>query len=354
MKNRIFALLLVLGLVSVTACSTDFEVNAPAKEIRSVYCVLNPADTVQYVRVAKAFQVEGDALVYAAQNDLSVSGLQVKLTGAGKIWTATQVDDVPRDPGTFVPTHTIYKFTTDGSGLGKDTLAYDQEYKLEVGAPDAPDYVTGTTVVPDNPRIRGEFGLVAGAGTTQCLPRLALERKFNFFWKKVGGNVKYEIRVGLNFTANGEPRSAMYGPTDLIEENERCNEGSGSICYQFADKELLRTFVQKMPVDPFITYAYDTEDSCVLNNTLLDLLPQSLWFEVTAVDEYLGNYMVVNDPKFVDVNGSKPEYTNLTGNIDAVGVFGSYNISRRYAILNVCSQALLGLNGSRPLGGCSW
>lgn len=354
MRKGFSALLLALGLVSVTACSTDLEVYAPAKEIRSVYCILNPNDTVQYVRVAKAFQVEGDAISYAAQNDLSVSGLQVKLTGDGKIWTATQVDDFPRNDGGFPATHTVYKFTTDGSGPGRDTLAHDQEYSLDVGAPDADDYVTGTTQLPARPRIRGVFSLVAGAGTTQCLPRLSLDRKFNFFWRKAGGNASYEVRVGLEYQANGEEKFIQYGPDDLITENNRCNEGAGSICVQFAEKELLRRFVQGMPEDPFITYTYDTGDSCVLSNNDLHLLPTSLWFEVTAVDEYLGNYMIVNDPKVSDVSGTKPEYTNLRGNIDVVGIFGSYNADRKYAILNVCSEALLGLNGSLQVGSCSW
>ena len=351
MRNWFTVLLLSFLVLGFWGCTTDFEVYAPEKEIRSVYCVLNPADSVQYVRVAKAFQYEGDAVVYASANDLSMKGLTVKLTGGGKTWIATEVSNFPKEPGSFLPTHTVYQFLTDGV----DTLRENQEYKLEIGTPDAADYLTATTVVAEIPRIKGDLNLVAGAGSSQCLPRLALDRKFNFFWKKVSNpGVNYELRVGFHYAANGEEKEVKWGPTDLFELNQRCNEGTGSVCYQFQEKQLLRDFFREMPVLPLTVYTYHRTDSCAPTSAQIPLLPKSLWFEVTVVDEYLSNYMKVNDPSVVDLNGSKPEYTNITGNIDCVGVFGSIVSDRRYAILRECSEALLGLNGQSLPPACSW
>lgn len=355
MRNWLPVVLLVSMVFVGVGCTTDFEVYAPEKEIRSVYCVLNPSDTVQYVRIAKAFQYEGDAISYAGANDFSVRGLAVKLTGNGKTWTATEEVDFPKDPGGFLPLHTVYKFTTDGSGVGRDTLALDREYTLEIGTPDAADYITAKTMISEKPRIRGDLNLVAGAGNSQCLPKLSLERKFNFFWKKITNpGVYYEVRVGLRFATNGSEQVVQWGPTDLFDLNQRCNEGTGVVCYQFQEKELLRDFVRHMPVMPFTSYTYVTADSCVPQPSMVDQLPKSLWFEVTAVDQYLSNYMTVNDPAVTDLNGSKPEYTNLTGNIEAIGIFGSYVTDRRYAILRECGEALLGLNGVPLPPACSW
>ncbi len=354
LKKFSIALLALFTLLS-WGCTTDFEVYAPEKELRSVYCILNPRDSVQYVRVAKAFQFEGDAIAYAATNDLSMSGLRVTLKGNGKTWTAVEVPNYPKDPGSFLPHHTVYRFDTDGSGPGKDTIAFDKEYVLEVGTPDAPDFVTGKTYVSDVPRLKGDLTLVAGAGSSQCLPRLFLDRKFNCFWKKsTGNNVKYELRVGLRFAANGIEQVSLWGPTNLLDANRGCNEGAGNLCYQFQEKELLRQFLRSMPVQPLTLYTYVTTDSCVALPSLINDLPKSLWFEITAVDEYLGNYMTVNNPAVTDLNGVKPEYTNLTGNIEAFGVFGSYVTDRKYVIMRECSEALLKLNG-RPLPpGCEW
>lgn len=349
---HLVALGLLIGLG--WGCSTDFEVYAPEKEIRSVYCVLNPLDSVQYIRIAKAYQYRGDAYAYAAANDLSVKGLQVKITGNGKTWTAIE-DTVTEEAGIFLPTHTIYKIVTNGVGVGHDTIAANHEYTLQISTPDAADYVTAKTFIPDVPRIKGELQLTSGAGNSKCLPSLYLDRKFNWVWKKVDqANANYELRVGLRFATNGIEQEIQWGPTKLFNTNQRCNEGNGNICYQFPERDLLKQFLQHMPELPLTSYTYVTHDSCVANPSLIGNLPKSLWFEVTAVDEFLSNYMIVNDPSVTDLTGARPEYTNLTGNIKAVGVFGSFMADRSYAIMRQCSEALLGLNGERTSPTCNW
>jgi hypothetical protein len=342
---------LLVGLLGAAwGCSTDFEVYAPEKEIRSVYCVLNPRDTVQYVRIAKAYQVRGDAIAYAGANDFSVTGLTVKLKAGNKTWTATEVPNFPKEPGTFLATHTVYRFRTDGT-FGNDTLAFDTEYTLEIGTEDAPDYITGKTIVPPVPRVRGDLNISYGAGNQMCLPRLFLDRKFPFIWKALPAGINYEVRVGLNFEANGIPDSTQWGPSGLFTGEPKCK--AAECTYQFGEKELLRDFLRAMPVMDFVEYTYNTSDSCTPANTL-HLLPKSLWFEVTAVDQYLSNYMIVNDPAVLDLNTTKPEYTNLTGNIEAIGIFGSYITDRRYAVMQQCSEYLLGLNGVAKPVGCDW
>jgi hypothetical protein len=353
-----WALLLLLAVL-LPSCSTDFEVYAPEREIRSVFCILNQKDSVQYVRVAKAYQVEGDAIVYAAQNDLSVRDLTVRLTSAydpNRTWLAEQVNDFPKDPnGAFTTTHTVYRIYTDGAGPGRDTLLPNERYKLEIGTPENDDYVFAETTVPGRPRIKGELGqLAVSQGTLLCLPDIALDKKFNFFFQRLDTTVNYEIRVYLTFAIDGEEQTLRWGPTDLFTDNLRCNEGSGSVCYQFTAKELPRYWLNYMPENQFVKYTYVTKDSCVLNQSLVGLLPKSLGFEVTAVDEYLSNYMKVNDPQVLDLSGTKPEYTNLRGNIDAVGVLGSINSEIKYGILNQCSEALLHLNDRNPPLNCSW
>lgn len=363
MKLAVLTVLASLGVV-FQGCRTDFEVYAPEKEIRAVYCVLNPNDSVQYVRIARAFQVEGDAIVFAAENDLSLSGLTVTMSGNGHTWTAQEMPNFPKDSGgVFFPGQTIYKFTTDDGGPGREALEATHVYRIEVGTADTPDYTWGETVVPEPPDIRGATQLTAGQGATCCLPRLALEDAYVLSWKRLSPEYSYEVRVGLEFEKNGVPQQALWGPSNLESDNRSCNDGAGRVCRKFQEKELLTFFKSHMPEDGS-TYTYDTEDSCQINPTptigcsgnieMYEILPQSLWFEVTAVDEYLGNYMNVNDPQFVDLTGARPEYTNLSGNIDVIGVIGSINIDRKYAILRPCSQALLGLNGTALPNNCSW
>jgi hypothetical protein len=350
LKKFHFALLACV-LTSIWGCSTDFEVYAPEKEIRSVYCVLNPRADVQLVRVAKAYQVKGDAIAYAGANDFSMKNLVVKLKAGNKTWTAVEVPNFPKDSGIFMPSHTVYQFTTDGTP-GKDTLAFDTEYTLEIGTPDADDYITAKTWIPQLPRIRGDLNIIFGAGNQKCLPRLFLDREYSFIWKTLSEQINYEVRVGLNFEANGVRDSIIWGPSSMFNSTSpKCT--SQECTYKFGEKELLRDFARSMPELPNVNYTYNTQDSCAPEN-MLHLLPKSLWFEVTAIDQFLSNYLIVNDPAVTDLNTTKPEYTNLSGNIEAVGIFGSYVTDRRYAIMQACSEYLLGLNNRLQPVGCTW
>lgn len=345
-------LVLVCGVV-LTSCRTDFDVYEDAKEIRIVYGILDPADSVQFVRVSTAFQVEGDALQYAAERDLSLSGLVVRMTGGDNTWIGEEVE-VSKDDGIFVPNQFIYRFVTDGSDADHEMLEGEVRYKLEVGAPDSPGYVTGETTTPAQPRIKGELNLVPSSGNSTCLPLLYLDRKQNVYWARNSNpNVNFELRVYLNFERNGVSQEVRWGPSDLFNVNKRCNEGSANVCYQFGEKDLLRYFKNFMPEDGSI-YTYDTEDSCVVNPSFLDLLPETMGFEVTSVDEYLSNYMTVNDPKNTDLTNTKPEYTNMSGSIDVVGVFGSKSQDIRWVLMRPCGEALLGLNGRQLPAGCDW
>lgn len=65
--KRLTVAIALCGMLS--ACSTDFETAAPWKEVMVVYGFINPFDTVQYVRISKAFLGEGNALVMAQEPD---------------------------------------------------------------------------------------------------------------------------------------------------------------------------------------------------------------------------------------------------------------------------------------------
>jgi len=355
MKNSSFgiALSVLLMLIGLGACSTEFEVYAPEKEIFVVYSVLDPGDSIQTVRISRAYQVEGDALEYAAGNDLSVPGLDVRLRdNNGQVWTAQEVTGVKDPDGDFATGHSYYQFITDGNTTDTEALQAGESYILEIGTPDAGNYMTGTTTIPTAPQFRGSLNPISGAGNQRCLPQLFLDRDFRAFWRRSEGNkVNYELRVTLEIQDDGEEREIIWKSFKLFDTNVRCNEGSNVVCYEFEEYSLLQYFKRFMPEDGSI-YTYNKQDSCVSNPNLVDNLAKSLEFEVTAVDEFLGNYITVNDPANFDLTAAKPEYTNMTGNVDVYGVFGSVVTDIRHALLRDCSEAVLGLNGRIPPPDC--
>jgi rRNA maturation RNase YbeY len=56
--NFIFFLVLIVTFFS---CKNELKINAPYKEIPSIYAVLNPQETIQIIRVNKVFLGDGDA-----------------------------------------------------------------------------------------------------------------------------------------------------------------------------------------------------------------------------------------------------------------------------------------------------
>ena len=103
--------------------------------------------------------------------------------------------------------------------------------------------------------------------------------------------------------------------------------------------------------DSTVVYTYDESDEAPSSE--LHLLSRAFKFEVTGMDEQLYNYMLVNDPLVTDLSGSRPEYTNLSGTIPVVGIFGSYMTDSDYALMSKCSQALLNLNSTPLPTGCT-
>jgi hypothetical protein len=355
-QSRIFTILCALGVLIGTsftfqACSTDFDVYAPEKEVRVVYCVLNQSDSAQYIRVAKAFQFEGDAFAFARDNDLSLHNLNIRISGNGVVYQAFPIDSVPKVDGIFYPWHTIYKFYTDSLGPGREKLIAGGTYTLEIGTADAADYVVGVTTLPSIPGITGELKIQAGAGSTRCLPRLSLDRDLDVQWNR-GTGAGFEMRLFFNYMGNGVPHEITFGPTQLFSGNKGCSSGNNSLCYSFPERSLINFFKGQMLLEASSPYTYDTQDSCIIPPVPLSELPSSLVFEVTSVDSALANYMNANNPAFLDLTGAKPEYTNLSGNIDAYGVFGSICIDRKAAILRDCSEWLLRLNNRARPAGC--
>ncbi len=91
---RCFILLLVL-----TGCKNELQLNAPYKELPSIYAVLNPQEKTQVIRINKVFLGEGDAGVMAKVADsvnYPAGELTVSLT---RFVNGVQADVSPQTPG---------------------------------------------------------------------------------------------------------------------------------------------------------------------------------------------------------------------------------------------------------------
>lgn len=341
-KNPGSALLLaaLLGLLFITGCKTDFEVNAPYKEMYQIVCVLNPKDTIQYIRVSKVFLTETNAIVYASENDQSAKNVSITVSGDGKTWTARQIDGVVMPGGMFYSPQTIYAIDTKGSVK----LKAGKTYSISLTPQGSDKVLTAQTSVPDSFVVINPPGPQYGAGTTRCNPEAALDMSYSLKFKKAANALAYELRVYLAYQRNGVPDTAMFGPTEYFTASSGCTSSSSEICQNLGENEVLAGWLQEL-IPGGATYTYDDGGITPCRTNINDL-NRSIWFEVTAIDEHLYYYMLANDPKYSDFTGARPEYTNFSDG--AIGVFGSYNLSSRYVDLNECSKYLMSLNGTPP------
>ena len=337
------------ALVIFSSCSTQFDVYDPPQEIYAAYSILNPSDTVQYLRIARVYQVAGDALQYGKENDLSAKGLTVKISGGGKTWTATEMDSVPKDTGLFFPFHTLYVFHTNGSP-GNDTLISGTEYTLDITRADSALHITGKTTIPTGLRISDK--LKPGTSGIKCLYKADLEKKYRIMWNKGSNSYGFELKVKFDYVEDGATnKTVIWGPTQVISANSGCVGSASEICYQFEKYELIGYWQNFIIPGSGHTFQYTESPECLVDNQV-DLLPKVVTFEVTAIDLQLGTYMLVNNPRYAEPYGSKPEYTNLGGNVAMVGIFGSRISDKKYTLLNDCTEFLLGLDNTMtlPLG----
>ena len=122
-----------------SSCKNDLKVNAPYKEIPTIYSVLNPQEVIQMIRINKVFLGEGnsntmakvaDSINYQA-GDLTVTlertmyGSQVAATPTGNKQIITFHDSVIQtNPGTFNTTQRVY--------VTSDRLFVTGQYTLKV------------------------------------------------------------------------------------------------------------------------------------------------------------------------------------------------------------------------------
>lgn len=358
MRKLTYILPVLLLAVLFSSCRTDFEVYAPEQEIYVVYGVLNPQDTVQYVRISRAYQSENSAYRYASENDLSREGLVARISGNGATYQGIPVTDLPKDStGLFLPSQTVYKFVTDGSP-GSPLLAGGARYDLRIEVAGREDAVKAFTVIPDAPDVKEPFSPFPGAGLQQCIAELPLHSKVAFEWANVEGvicsdrTIGYEMRIKFRYQENGVDKELVYGPEAPQKCNEGCQTSNSRICKQFGEREILNYFKQRMPEAPNLNYTYDNAPDC--DNDVANL-PQSLEVEVTAIDEFLTNYMEVNSPAVTDLTGARLEYSNIESDeLYGVGVFGSINTASEFYIMKPCAEYILDLNNTpQPFTACT-
>lgn len=98
-------------LITLTGCETDIELIAPGDPLPVVYCLLDPEDSIQYVRIGSTFAVNPDNPDFKPAQDkiLIHEDVLVYLTAEysdrkQEVFYGNQIDTIPKDSGWFPST----------------------------------------------------------------------------------------------------------------------------------------------------------------------------------------------------------------------------------------------------------
>ncbi len=146
-----FLSLLVSGL---TSCDNEVDINADWKETIIVYSLLDVNDSIQYVKINKAFLNEKQSAYQVAQNSdsLYLDSVSVTLTDlyTGEVITLNKTNNLKKIDGVFA-NDVNFLWQTNKK------LAEDREYEINVRNPKTGTSVNSRTRTVKSANIRAPF-----------------------------------------------------------------------------------------------------------------------------------------------------------------------------------------------------
>src|ERR1035438_4039890 len=108
LKKNIKLILIVAVFSTIFSCKNTLDINAPWKETTVVYGLLNVHDSVQYIKINKAFLGNGNEFTYAKVADsinygnvLTVTLQQYNNGNYVNTTTLIRTENMPKDTGIF-------------------------------------------------------------------------------------------------------------------------------------------------------------------------------------------------------------------------------------------------------------
>ncbi|MEO8085820.1 MAG: DUF4249 family protein [Bacteroidota bacterium] len=307
-------------------CSTDFDTIAPWKETMVVYGFLNPNDSIQYIRISKAFLGEGNALVMAQQGDSIYYGdvLDVKMerfihNALVESHALIKVDTIPKDTnGVFsAPHQEVYAYTFD---MHSSTTNDGSIYKLTVTNRSTGNVVTASTKIIEDflittPNSTASYKFNSPLGITYKVISSKLGRVYGITQK-----INYvEINTVTNDTVT---KSIDWYLSDKVA----IPDVEGEIRFPFASSDLYRLLGDNISVDP---------------NKSRHLAANPIDVYVSSGTEELYTYMQVSQQN-TGIVQDKPLYTNI---VNGIGLFTCRNTRKISIHLHPDAYAALDTSG---------
>jgi hypothetical protein len=347
MKNIKLLLVAFISGMLFNACSTDFEVAAPYKEIPIVVGMLNKSDSIHYIKVNKAY-LNKDGSAYTAgsvlDSNLYPYPLSVKLYAFNAIGVAidsVSLDTVhlAKDPGTFQTNNVIYATPPYKlrylSAVNKDTVW--ASYRVIVRRASDHKYIASSSC-----NIVGELRFkttpreidLYNTTPTASLPEYKLQ---TMVWYAPRNGKRFSSLLRFRFRVQNDATGEDYlDSVDMqLMSNNRIavNETNSTISYILSGQAFYTNL--QIHLDP-------------LPSAYRRVFVAPLEFHFEFAGEELDTYMEINNST-VNLSDVTPEYTNIDGGL---GIFSSRTRKKFNDIkqVNLSLNSISGLKNNSIVG----
>jgi len=313
--SRLVLILLPLSAL-FTSCNEEIDFTANAIETPVVYCLLDQADTLHYIKVTRAFGGDNNAVDVSQIPDSSYyQNIEIKVTEVsnGTVTRTWNTEDAAnfihdtiltnKESGAFYyPEQKVYYFKTSPS----TPLIAGRTYKLDISINDGEYHVTAET------------GLVTGVSITT---------------PSTLGSYSFVSTVNGELVYNNASAKASVGSAKIVDARM---EVFFDEYYNGVPVE--KSFVWKLGevngddiTGASVTFKanggtfYNLIKTNATNNATIDKRELSkIRLTVTGGSDELSKYILVNQPSS-SLAQNKPTYTNLTvsDGRQAVGIFSA-------------------------------
>lgn len=300
LKNIQAILFAVTFAIAFNSCRSDVDIAGNYKETTVVYGLLNQYDTVQYVRIQKAFLVNDNVLdytkvpdsIYFKPEDLNVVIEKLNPNSNLLEQTITMTPtQLPKDSGIFASGNML---------IYKTNAALDSSriYRLKITNNKTGKVITGKTKLINGLVIKNPNSY----STTSANLNPPSKNGYDIRWKPANNAVLYQVEITFKFTeinvvtGDTKPDSIIWSFAPVYRT------GSGDITYNLPQHSFFQFVQEKVPYKENVQRKIG-----------------KLTFKIYAGTDELYQYTNINKPS-TGLIQEKPLYTNIE---NGLGIFSA-------------------------------
>ncbi len=299
-------------LLTLSSCKDEIKINGSAEPSAVVYAVLDPSESIHYIKVNRAFVTSDNQLEAAAIADSnyfsSVTGT-VKEYKFGTLLRTFNLEDTLIENKTsgvfYYPQQKVYMFKTTESDPLKAENGY--EYRLELNINNGEFLVNGSTELVRDVKITYPNANASSSYSFAAVPTNPDKYKSPKVAGDYGNGYMYDLRLRVSFAEFTSASDSTIKTFDWMIKSGDINSSVNKVISSSADGQ---TF-------------YELIKSNVSNNpNIIKRNLISISAVLTSGSQVLLDYIALSKPSST-IAQNKITYTNVTAtnNRKALGIF---------------------------------